>query len=487
MARFLAIVLSAWVATFVVAQDQQPPPAAGSDGVPVPRRVRSVQPVYPPEAAAAGLRGIVVLELTIDTAGKVVGVRVVRSVPPFDEAAVAAAHRWEYEPVTVAGRPSPVRLTVPVTFSLRLPEVDRQPGIPELRAGGAVQYPANGKGKASAAVTLTVSPSGDVLEVQPVAGEGPFVEALQGAARSWRFAGIEGEETASFRLEGVFSPGESGSPGRVDLRLTGFQRELPVTASAKVAMAAQGAALSATSSAPSAPPVDPSKAASPSASSEVPTSSPAPDSPNPQAGPTSSPSNAPVAAPSPDSADPQEKPQPAAPGAGESSGGSARPKPGEPVAQRSPSGPVSADSIGGAPAAAGVAAASPNVRPSTPAVETVSAPPPPTRIIEAGASAIRDIRFDGQVPDLVRGRRPVSPPLARVSGVSGDVTVSFSVDAAGITLVRSIEGPEIFKKGTQDLVASWVFRRLSPERIFLSAVVSFKGDTASAVIRPQKQ
>ena len=120
-------------------------------------------------------------------------------------------------------------------------------------------------------------------------------------------------------------------------------------------------------------------------------------------------------------------------------------------------------------------------------METVTASPPPTRIQEAGASAIRDVRFDGQIPDLVRGRRPGVPPLARIGAVSGEVAVSFSVDAAGITLVRSIEGPEILKKATQELVASWVFRRLSPERLFLSAVVSYAGDVASAVVRPQKQ
>ena len=179
MARYLAIALSAWVAAAAAVQAQQTPPAAGSDGVPVPRRVRSVQPAYPPEAAAAGLRGIVILELTIDTAGKVTDVRVVRSVPPFDEAAVTAARRWEYEPSVVGGHPSPVRLTVPVTFSLRLPEVERQPGIPELRAGGRCSI-RPGKGKGSAVVTITMSPSGTCSRCNLSAATAPSSKRSKG-------------------------------------------------------------------------------------------------------------------------------------------------------------------------------------------------------------------------------------------------------------------------------------------------------------------
>jgi TonB family protein len=415
--------------------------------------------------------------VTIDTGGKVSAVRVVRSVPPFDDAAIAAVRKWEYEPVTVAGRPTAVRLTVPVTFSLRLPDVERQPGIPELRAGAAPLYPSGIKGKGEAVVSITITPSGDVLEVKPVSGERSLTDALQKAAQSWRFAAIDGEETATFRLEAEFVPGSSGGTSRVSLRLAGLQRELPLTGSSRIAQAAQAQAeASASSSSPE---------ATPSAGTQAPAGVPsnAPKSPpearaessTPVSGdsditsvggtPPTSPAAAPIAGLEPGAPRP-----PSPPGAGGSGGEDL------PAAQATPVTTMSQSSV---------TAKTPSQ--ATPPVETVAAPPPPTRILEAGASAIRDVRFDGQIPDLMKGRRPAVPPLARIGGVSADVVVSFSVDAAGVTLLRSFEGPEVLKKATQELIASWVFRRLSPERIFLSATISYKGDVASAVVRPQRQ
>ena len=86
---------------------------AGRD-VPAPKRTHFVSPVFPLEAQAAGQRGIVILELVIDAAGKVATAVVLRSVPPFDEAALTAVRQWEYEVTKVDGKAVPVRLTVPM-------------------------------------------------------------------------------------------------------------------------------------------------------------------------------------------------------------------------------------------------------------------------------------------------------------------------------------------------------------------------------------
>ncbi len=69
---------------------------AGRD-VPAPKRTRFVSPVFPVEAQAAGQRGIVIIELVIDEAGKVSTADVLRSVPPFDEAALTSP-RWTAGP-----------------------------------------------------------------------------------------------------------------------------------------------------------------------------------------------------------------------------------------------------------------------------------------------------------------------------------------------------------------------------------------------------
>src|SRR4029453_709051 len=130
-------VLCVSVASLAVAQDVK---QAGTD-VPPPKRTKFVAPAYPPEAQAAGLRGIVILELIVNVQGKVETVNVVRSVPPFDDAAIAAVKQWEYEITKVDGQPVRVRLTVPITFALRLPQVTRAPGVPELRMGVAPPLP----------------------------------------------------------------------------------------------------------------------------------------------------------------------------------------------------------------------------------------------------------------------------------------------------------------------------------------------------------
>ena len=88
------------------------------DGFSVPTRIRGVPPVYPPEAQAAGIEGIVVLKATIGRTGEVIDVEVQRSVPLLDEAAIAAVSEWRYAPLLVDGDPIRVQMTVSVDFTL---------------------------------------------------------------------------------------------------------------------------------------------------------------------------------------------------------------------------------------------------------------------------------------------------------------------------------------------------------------------------------
>ncbi|MDE2880478.1 MAG: M56 family metallopeptidase [Acidobacteriota bacterium] len=88
------------------------------DGFSVPTRIHGVPPVYPPEAQAAGIEGIVVLKATIGRTGEVIDVEVQRSVPLLDEAAIAAVSEWRYAPLLVDGDPIRVQMTVSVDFTL---------------------------------------------------------------------------------------------------------------------------------------------------------------------------------------------------------------------------------------------------------------------------------------------------------------------------------------------------------------------------------
>jgi TonB family protein len=81
-----------------------------------PARIVDVPPVLPEEAARKGIRGTVILEVTIDVDGTVKDARVLRSVPMLDAAALEAVRHWRYEPTTVEGKSVPVIMTVTVSF-----------------------------------------------------------------------------------------------------------------------------------------------------------------------------------------------------------------------------------------------------------------------------------------------------------------------------------------------------------------------------------
>jgi protein TonB len=85
----------------------------------MPRLLKRVEPDYPEIARQARVQGTVILEATTDIYGRVVSVKVLRSVPLLDEAAVDAVRLWVYEPMVINGRPRGVTFTVTVRFELK--------------------------------------------------------------------------------------------------------------------------------------------------------------------------------------------------------------------------------------------------------------------------------------------------------------------------------------------------------------------------------
>ena len=83
-----------------------------------PTKVRDAQPIYSAIAQAAHVQGTVILEAIIGVDGKVQSVRLMRSVPLLDQAAIDAVRQWEYTPSQLNGVPVPVVMTVTVTFRL---------------------------------------------------------------------------------------------------------------------------------------------------------------------------------------------------------------------------------------------------------------------------------------------------------------------------------------------------------------------------------
>jgi outer membrane biosynthesis protein TonB len=65
------------------------------------------------------------------------------------------------------------------------------------------------------------------------------------------------------------------------------------------------------------------------------------------------------------------------------------------------------------------------------------------------------------------------------------VDVKFSVDAAGVTSVTEAAGPEVLKTAATYTVQSWLFRRVTAQRLYLVAAFEFEGETAKASVRPE--
>jgi protein TonB len=106
-------------ALFAIVGEPVEPAVRAAGEVKPPKLVRRIEPDYPEIARQARVEGVVILEATTDVFGRVTGVRVLRSLPLLDAAAVDAVCQWVYEPMVINGRPRPVTFTVTVRFVLR--------------------------------------------------------------------------------------------------------------------------------------------------------------------------------------------------------------------------------------------------------------------------------------------------------------------------------------------------------------------------------
>lgn len=98
----------------------------------VPPKLRHfVDAVYPKEAQVAGLSADVLLRLRVESDGSVSDAEVLEPQGHgFDEAAIAAAHQFLFEPATVNGKPVAVRIPFKYSFTLREQVVEQPPVAP---------------------------------------------------------------------------------------------------------------------------------------------------------------------------------------------------------------------------------------------------------------------------------------------------------------------------------------------------------------------
>jgi periplasmic protein TonB len=79
-------------------------------------KIRDVKPVMPDIARSARVQGVVIVEITIGEDGKVRDVKVLRSIPLLDQAAIECVRQWEFTPTLLNGAPVPVIMTATVNF-----------------------------------------------------------------------------------------------------------------------------------------------------------------------------------------------------------------------------------------------------------------------------------------------------------------------------------------------------------------------------------
>ena len=81
-----------------------------------PRPTYSPAPNYPEAAKAAGIQGIVVVQVGIDASGAVTDAKVLSGPQELQASAVQTAKAWKFDPTIIAGKATPVVSTANLTF-----------------------------------------------------------------------------------------------------------------------------------------------------------------------------------------------------------------------------------------------------------------------------------------------------------------------------------------------------------------------------------
>ena len=85
------------------------------------KAIEAPAPAYPREARAAGIQGVVKLQVRISKEGSVMEATVLSGHPLLVPAALEAVKRYRYQPLTIEGKPYEVLTTVEVPFRLETP------------------------------------------------------------------------------------------------------------------------------------------------------------------------------------------------------------------------------------------------------------------------------------------------------------------------------------------------------------------------------
>jgi bla regulator protein blaR1 len=181
-------------------------PAAGfqnigiSDSGPSKRVIKMTKPVYPPDAKAGGIQGLVRLDVVVGKDGTVKEIRNAAGRPELIPAAADAVKNWIYEPVLKDGQAVEFIVTVDVNFSLQKEATPaRAASRAPIEIRGSVQegklvnkvrpvYPPDAKAaglQGSVKLVVVVAENGMLGEIRSVTGPLPLIQSAVDAVRQW--------------------------------------------------------------------------------------------------------------------------------------------------------------------------------------------------------------------------------------------------------------------------------------------------------------
>ena len=95
------------------------PLRVGGDVKP-PRKIRSVEPMYPEESRKARDQGIIIVEARINANGCVGGMQILKALtPPLNMASLLAISQWRFAPGTLNEKPVDVLFNLTISFKLK--------------------------------------------------------------------------------------------------------------------------------------------------------------------------------------------------------------------------------------------------------------------------------------------------------------------------------------------------------------------------------
>jgi TonB family protein len=175
-----------------------------SSGVMQGLAISQPQPVYPEEAKAQHIQGVVVLHARISKEGTVKDLQLISGPPELVVSAIDAVRQWKYKPYTVDGEPTDVHTTININFTLGGDDnKGASPSGPEglmnvpppVMEGNLIYkvapvYPEIAKAAHVQGIVVLfalISKTGDVEDLKVLSGPPMLTSSAIDAVRQWKY------------------------------------------------------------------------------------------------------------------------------------------------------------------------------------------------------------------------------------------------------------------------------------------------------------